>query len=97
MVKLGYNCNDFMNQIESSQEILLAAGWLISTQNVLEIFISQLNRPIDDEYFKEKHFQVKTIIVYWIIFEFTQIFHLHIVSHMPMIIALLMKIVFKYF
>ena len=64
MVKLGYNCNDFMNQIESSQEILLAVGWLISTQDVLEIFISQLNRPIDDEYFKEKHFQVKIIIVY---------------------------------
>lgn len=53
MIKLGYSPNDFLVSIEDSQEILLACGWLISTENVSEIFISKLNQQVNNEYFKE--------------------------------------------
>ena len=53
LVKLGYSCSDFLTNVDNSQEILLACGWLISTQNVFEIFISQLNLQVNNEYLKE--------------------------------------------
>lgn len=55
MIKLGYSSNDFLDSMEDSQEILLACGWLISTENVCEIFISKLNQQVNNEYFKEYH------------------------------------------
>jgi hypothetical protein len=66
MLKLGYSCKDFMNLKDSfseghSQEVLLAAGWLISTQEIIDIFISQLhNSQIDNEYFTPEIVDVRT-------------------------------------
>ncbi len=44
-----------------SQEVLLAAGWLISTQEIIDVLISQLhNSQIDNEYFTPEIVDVRT-------------------------------------
>ena len=57
---LGFSCNEFINKDQSinSQALLIAAGWFISSQDIMDLFVAKLNSQIDDEYFKEKAFQV---------------------------------------
>jgi hypothetical protein len=60
MIKLGYKNNDF-NQLSesinqdncSSQEVLLAAAWIISTQDLMNLFLSNKNSFFEQEYFKD--------------------------------------------
>ncbi len=60
MIQLGYKNNDF-NQLSesfnqdncSSQEVLLAAAWIISTQDLMNLFLSNKNSFFEQEYFKD--------------------------------------------
>lgn len=63
MVKLGYNNSDFNYACEllndsdeegSSREILLACAWLISTQDLISLFIQNVNHLFEEEYFKDQ-------------------------------------------
>lgn len=67
MLKLGYQCQDFLNstsslnpsdQESSSRDLLLASGWLISTQELTDVMISEMQSLVDDEYYKLKHYEV---------------------------------------
>lgn len=58
MLKLGYIFQDFFNLSSSfeestSREILIAIGWLISTYEIISIFIENSSSFMDEEYFKE--------------------------------------------
>lgn len=58
MLKLGYICQEFFNLSSSfdentSREILIAIGWLISTYEIISLFIQHSNCFMDEEYFKE--------------------------------------------
>ena len=57
---LGFSGNEFTNKDQSinSRALLIAAGWFISTQDIMDLFVAKLNTQIDDEYFKEKAFKV---------------------------------------
>ena len=66
MLKLGYTSRDFMNLSDSfsdggSQEVLLASGWLISTLEIMDIFISKFHSNINNEYFVVENFYVSTL------------------------------------
>lgn len=56
---MGYACEDFYKLTESfqsensSREILIAIGWLISTYEIIDICIKKSKSQIDEEYFKE--------------------------------------------
>ena len=60
MIKLGYNNNDFNCLPEafnddhcSSQEVLLACAWIISTQDLITLFLSSMSYLFEEEYFKD--------------------------------------------
>ncbi len=67
MLKLGYSCKDFINLSDSfleghSQEVLLAAGWLISTQEIIDkLFFWLFNSYMDNEYIIYKNYQVSVV------------------------------------
>ncbi|CAF0768127.1 unnamed protein product [Brachionus calyciflorus] len=60
LLKLGYSCDDFFKlkssfdeNDTSSREILISIGWLISSYEIIKLFIANSNSLLDEEYFKE--------------------------------------------
>lgn len=53
-----FNLNPKMDSENSSREILIAIGWLISTFEIIDILIKKSNCLTDEEYFKENALKV---------------------------------------
>ena len=57
IAKLGYSSKEFFDLPYSfedgdSREILIAVGWLVSSQELIDVFILRTSHSFDEEYFK---------------------------------------------
>ena len=83
MLKLGYQCQDFLNSTNSlnpseeesrSRDLLLASGWIFSTQQVIDVMISEMQSLVDDEYYKVDHYEVYFVKSFYFFFIFSSFF-----------------------